>query len=362
MVDVTTLGQLAAGVALLLGNGYFVTIEFAMTRVRQFEEAEFRGSRGLERAWAMTERLEVFLSGCQLGITICSVGLGVVAEPALAALIDPALAALGLGGLLGPGSGGHTALAAVTALAIINLFHLTIGEQAPTYLGIERSKQVAKFGAPILYWWTRVFSPIIRLADWLAKAILSLFGVEMTRSWAEEEVEEEDGVASRAELMSQMGSVLGNLDVTDERREEIINAIAIDRIHAADLMIPRDEVVALSTERSVEENVETLRANAYTRFPLVGSTLDDVVGVVYLPAFVRSQDALLAREVGFADIASPALTVPSDTPISDLIDEFQAADQEVALVVEGGRTVGLITATDAFEAITGDIEDPMDSA
>ncbi|ESP89938.1 CNNM domain-containing protein [Candidatus Halobonum tyrrellensis] len=361
MVDIATLGQLFAGVVLLLGNGYFVTIEFAMTRVRQFDEAEFQGSRGLERAWEMTERLEIFLSGCQLGITICSVGLGFVAEPALAAVLDPVLRSIGVAGLLGPGSGGHAALAVALALVIINLLHLTVGEQAPTYLGIERSKQVAKFGAPILYWWTRVFSPVIRLADWLAKAILSAFGVEMTRSWAEEEMEDEEGsVTSRGELMNQMGGVLANLDVSEERRDEITNAIAIDRIHAADIMIAREDIVALSTERSVAENSETIRANAYTRFPLVGSDLDDLVGVVYLPAFVRSREALEADEIDFSDIASPPMTVRPDIPISDLIDEFQDADQEAAFVVEDGRTVGLITATDAFEEVLGEVEDPLD--
>ncbi|MDS0295487.1 CNNM domain-containing protein [Halogeometricum luteum] len=362
MATVATIGQLAAGLGLLLGNGYFVTVEFAMTRVRQFEESEFQGSRGLERAWEMTERLEVFLSGCQLGITICSVGLGVIAEPALAALLDPALAALGIGGLLGPGSGGHTALAALTALAIINLLHLTVGEQAPTYLGIERSKQIAKYGAPILYWWTRVFSPVIRLADWMAKAILSAFGVEMTRSWAEEEREDgEVEATSRGELMNRMGSVLGNLDVSEERREEIINAIAIDRIQTSDVMIDRDDIVALSTEKSVAENVETIRSSPLTRFPLVGGSLDDVVGVVYLPAFVRSQDALESGDADFTDISSPALTVAPDLPISDLIDELQESDQELAVVTEDERTVGLITATDAFEAIAGQLEDPLDS-
>lgn len=247
-------------------SGSLERIDDDMTRVRQFDESEFQGPRGLERAWEMTERLEIFLSGCQLGITICSVGLGVVAEPALAALIDPVLTSLGYGNALGPGGAGHTALAAFIALAIINLFHLTVGEQAPTYLGIERSKQVAKVGAPILYWWTRIFLPIIRLADWLAKAILSVFGVEMTRSWADEEVED-DRSTSRGELLNQMGDVLGNLDVSEERRDEIINAIAIDRIHAADIMVVRDDVVALSTDRPLAENVEILRSNPYTRFP-----------------------------------------------------------------------------------------------
>ncbi|WP_231186338.1 hemolysin family protein [Haladaptatus sp. DYF46] len=360
MVDISTIGRLTAGLILLLGNGYFVTIEFAMTRVRQFTQEEFQGSRGLERAWEMTERLEIFLSGCQLGITICSVGLGVVAEPALAAVVNPLITALGIGGFLGSGGGGHTALAAITSLAIINLLHLTVGEQAPTYLGIERSKQVAKYGAPILYWWTRIFSPIIRLADWTAKALLSLFGVEMTRSWAEEEIEE--GADTRQGLINQMGSTMANMDIPADRREEIINAVAIDHIHASDLMIDRDAIITVSTEESFERNLETIRSHPHTRFPLIGESMDDIIGTIYLHAVVQSQQALEQEESNLADIASPALTVAPDIPISDLIDTFQEADQEIALVIDNGRTVGAITATDAFEAIAGELEDPLNGS
>ena len=360
MVEIATLGRLFAGVVLLLGNAYFVTIEFAMTRVRQFTEDQFQGSRGLERAWSMTERLEIFLSGCQLGITICSVGLGVVAEPALAAVLDPVIRSLGLQGVLGSGGeGGHAALSAITALAFINILHLTVGEQAPTYLGIERSKQVAKYGAPILYWWTRIFSPVIRFADWLAKAILSLFGVSITRSWAEEEVEGEE-TPSRGELLSDMGDALAQLDMPEDRRDEVLNAVAIDRVRTSDIMVDRDDIVSVSTERSTEANLETVRSNSHTRFPLVGESVDDVVGTIYLPALVQAMDAIERGETAFADIASEPMTVGPEVPVADLIDEFQAAEQEIALVVEEGRTVGLITATDAFEVITGELEDPMD--
>lgn len=182
MVDAGTVGRLIGGVILLLGNGYFVTIEFAMTRVRQFSKEQFQGSSGLRRAWEMTEELEIYLSGCQLGITICSVGLGVVAEPALAIVLEPLIQMVGLETILGGASGTHSALSVVVALAVINLLHLIIGEQAPTYLGIERTRLIAGYGGPILYWWTRIFSPVIRLADWSAKAVLSLLGVEITRS------------------------------------------------------------------------------------------------------------------------------------------------------------------------------------
>jgi CBS domain containing-hemolysin-like protein len=364
MVTVATFGRLVAGLVLLFGNGFFVTTEFAMTRVRQFTEEEFQESRGLERAWDMTERLEIYLSGCQLGITICSVGLGVAAEPALAAVIDPVIKSFGLAGLLGSGgggSGGHTALSVVLSLAVINLLHLTVGEQAPTYLGIERTKMVAKYGAPVLYWWTRILSPVIRLADWAAKALLSLLGVEITRSWAEEELEEGDvDGRTRGELLSQMGDVLSNLDLPVERRREVINALAIDRIQVDDIMVDREDIVFVSTTASNEENLETIRNTPHTRFPLVSETLDDIVGAIYVPTLIGRGDEFESGEGVFEDVAKPAMTVPPEMPVSDLIDQFQEEHQELALVVEDGRTVGLITATDAFEEIAGELEDPLD--
>ena len=185
MVTALTAARLVAGFLLLLGNGFFVTTEFAMTRVRQFPEEEFTGRPGLERAWEMTERLEISLSGCQVGITMCSVGLGVVAEPAVTAVVDPLFRTLGFAA----GAEGHTAVSVFVAFAVINLMHVVVGEQAPTYLGVERSRWVAAHGSRALYWWTKLLYPVIAVADWIVKWLLSLFGVTISRSWAKEKRE-----------------------------------------------------------------------------------------------------------------------------------------------------------------------------
>jgi CBS domain containing-hemolysin-like protein len=161
-VGIQTGLRLVGGVLLLLANGFFVTTEFAMTRVPQFPAEEFTegGSRGLERAWEMTSRLEVYLSGCQVGITISSVGLGVVAEPGVAAAIDALLGALGV-----VSTGGGAAVSVITALALINLAHVVIGEQVPTYLGVERTTFIAKYAAPLFAAWTNPMWPVIVSAD-----------------------------------------------------------------------------------------------------------------------------------------------------------------------------------------------------
>ncbi|WP_435358416.1 CNNM domain-containing protein [Haloarchaeobius sp. DFWS5] len=353
--------RLLAGFALLLGNGFFVMIEFAMTRVRQFDESEFTGHPGLERAWEMTEELEIYLSGCQVGITVCSIGLGVVAEPALAAVFNPIYVALGLAE---PGS--HTALAAGTGFALMNFLHVVIGEQAPTYFGVERTKTAAKRGSRLLYLWTKLMSPFIRFSDKTAKAILSLFGVEMTRSWAEEELEEDldddTNLASRAELRTKMGSALSQSGLSKERRREVVAALEIGSTPVEDIMVPVDDVVALRTGDDFETSLAKMQENPHMRFPLVaGGGYEDYRGPVYVPRVLQHIDELRAAETTLDDLADSPMTLPSDTAVSDAIDRFQEAGEELALVTEDGDVVGLVTPTDAWETITGEQTDPLDA-
>jgi CBS domain containing-hemolysin-like protein len=379
----STLSQalgLLAGVGLLLGNAFFVVTEFAMTRVRQFDESEFTGNRGLERAWEMTEELEIYLSSCQVGITICSVGLGFVAEPALAAILDPAIKATGLGGLLGGGGeGSHTALAVVLALVVINLLHIVIGEQAPTYLGVERSKTVCKYCAYPLYLWATVMKPVILVADRIAKGLLRVFGVTIERSWADEEMEDEDGeftASNRADARRQMGERLSGLGLTGERKEEVLAAIDIDRMTVFDVMVPAEDVVALRADAPFEENFRTMQEASLSRFPLVGDSLEDFRGVVHVPAVVRDLAELRDGSRTLEDIAASPMTVEAGEDVADTIDRFQAENQELALVTGGApegeeppesidapedEVVGLVTATDCFEAITGELDDPLDT-
>jgi CBS domain containing-hemolysin-like protein len=358
MVEVASALRLLGGLLLLLGNGFFVTTEFALTRVRQFSAEEFTGP-GLALAWEMTERLELFLSGCQVGITVCSVGLGVVAEPAVAAVVDPLVRALGVGS---PGAAGHTTASVVLALGAINILHVVLGEQAPTYLGVERSKLVARYGARPLYYWTKLMWPVILVSDRSAKLLLRPLGVEMTRSWTEEELEEvgEGLPTSRGELRREMGDALRNLGVPAERRQEVINALDIGDRPVREVMVERDSIVALSTEDDVEANLETARQLPHSRFPLVGEDLEAFRGVVYTPALLRDLEALRAGETTLEEIAAPPMTVSPDEEVADLIDRFQVEHGELALVMEDDRVVGLVTSTDAFEAITGDLEDPLD--
>jgi len=341
--------RLAAGLALILTNGFFVAIEFALTRARQFSKEEFiDGNPALERAWEMTQSLEIYLTTCQVGITASSIAVGIVAEPALAALFEPyfadtPLASIGAGALI--------------AFGIINLLHLTHGEQTPTYLGVERSRLVCRYGAAPLYWFNWLISPLITLGDWIAKATLKLFGIEMTGAWLETE---EDVLESRAQLRNRLHSLLEEGELPEERREEVLSALDVGELAIGEIMVPADEIVALSTTVSPEENFERIRNTPHTRFPLVGEELTDFHGIVYAPSIIDHFEDLNAGTLSFSEIAAPPMTLAAETNVSDAFDQFQAEDQELALVIEDGGVVGLLTATDALEAVMGDLEDPLD--
>jgi CBS domain containing-hemolysin-like protein len=341
--------RLVSGVLLILANGFFVAIEFALTRVRQYPQSEF-DVPGLQRAWEMTQDLEIYLTSCQVGISATSIAVGIVAEPALASLIDPVfentlLTSIGAGGIL--------------AFVIINLLHLTHGEQTPTYLGVERTKFVARYGATPLYWFAKLLYPVIVLGDGVAKWTLGLFGIEMTGAWLETETER---VESRADLRHRLGTLLDRGNLSEERQEEILNAFTVGEQPVSDIMTDREDIIFLATAVSAQENFDRIGTSPHTRLPLIGDDPADYRGVVYVPAVVDQIDELRRGEVTFEDIAAPPMTLRADTLISDAVDQFQDEHQELALVYEEDEEdiVGLITATDALEAVMGEIKDPLD--
>lgn len=344
-----TLLRLLLGAGLIASNGFFVAIEFALTRARQYSEEEFADNKRLQLAWNMTEDLEIYLTGCQVGITASSIALGVVAEPAVAALIEPVfhgswLGSIGFGSLL--------------AFLFINFVHVTHGEQTPTYLGVEESKTVCQYGAPPLYGFTKVVKPVIRVDDFIAKLTLKLIGVEMTGSWKDDEIE---AIESRAELRARVGELLTQGDLPDERQEEVLNAIEVDDRKVRDIMVPKEQMTVLSTEVRDAENRRRIESQPHTRYPLIGESLDDVHGIVYTSAFVKEVLDKGEDNIDLASVAAPPMTIDAETTVSKAIDQFQAEGQEIALVLgEGGEVIGLVTVTDALEEVVGEIYDPLD--
>ena len=342
--------RLAAGVFLLLANAFYVATEFALTRLRQYPEEEFEGDKLLQRAWKMTETLEIYLTSCQIGITSTSILLGVVAEPAVTELIEMVIGVGTIGGF-----SSHT-ISIVLSIILINFAHTVWGEQAPTYLGVERAKGVARYCALPLYWWTYSIYPVLSFGDWITKGTLKLFGITMKRSW----MEETEATTTQADVRSQVVDLLKSEGLPEDRRDEVVKALEIDEIPVSDIMVPRENIVCLSDEKTLEENLRIISDRMQSRYPLVGQSLDDYKGVIYASEMLANIRDLQNGDITLQQISRADMTIPHDMPVSELIDRFQEKYQELALVVKEGRTVGLVTLTDALEVIVGSAEDPMD--
>jgi CBS domain containing-hemolysin-like protein len=157
----------------------------------------------------------------------------------------------------------------------------------------------------------------------------------------------------------EIGEVLSRANLSRERTNEILRAVEIEEIPARRIMVPWPDAVALSTAADLHETLQRMRTHPHDRYPLLGDERD-VVGVLYMTRVFRHLPELERGDTTLVDIAEPPVWVDPDLPVSDLIDRLQQEQQELALVREGDRLRGLVTATDAFEAIAGELEDPED--
>jgi len=246
-----------------------VAIEFGLTRLRQYPESEM-DTPGLRRAWEMTDDLEFYLTTCQVWISGTSIALGIVAEPGIAALFAP---------LVENTTFASAARARCWRSCSSTWPHLTHGEQTPTYLGVERSKQVAQYGARPLYWFAWLISPVIKFGDWVAKATLRLFGVEMTGSWTETEGEV---LETRTQLRARLGSMMKEVDLPEERREEVLNALDVDELAAGGADAGRRDRLAVDGGVSRRESRPDPRHPAQS-LPARGRRDDRLRGIVYAP-------------------------------------------------------------------------------
>lgn len=345
--------RLLGGLFLVAANAFFVVTEFAVTRLPQLDPAD--DPPGMDVARSITDQLEIYLTGCQLGITSSSIVLGVVAEPAVTHLLLPLFSLVGISGALS-----HT-ISVVVGIIIINLVHKIWGEQVPTYLGVERPRQIARHTARALQIWTTIVYPLIMFGDGLAKWTLGLFGVEMERSWTEEEggEEEKELLVGPSAVRREIGNVLSRANLSHERRNEILRAVAIEEIPVRRIMVPQADAVALHTSDDLHDTLQQMRTHPHDRYPLIGDD-DDVIGILYMTKVFRHLPELERGDTTLVDIAEPPVWIDPELPISDLIDRLQRKQQELAFVREDGHVRGLVTATDAFEAIAGELEDPGD--
>jgi CBS domain containing-hemolysin-like protein len=330
--------QIVAALLLVLLNGFFVAAEFSlararMTRLDQLAE-QGRGSAVLARE--QVRHIDRYLAACQLGITLASLGLGWLGEPAFAHIIEPALESIGLG------ESSATLTAVIIAFAIITVLHVVVGELAPKTVAIQRAEPTALSIARPLEWFRWVFSPFIFLLNGAGNALVRALGVEP---------------ASEREL----ASTPEDLQILIAQSEEggAIEPEEADMLEG-DIMTPRPEVTTLVADQPVLTALTQALGTRHSRFPVLNG--DGVLGIVHLSQLARG---LLesGEDTPVRGLVGPALFVPETQPVDDLLRQLQARRASVAVVLdEYGDFAGVVTVEDVIEEIVGEIDDERDRA
>jgi CBS domain containing-hemolysin-like protein len=336
---------MALGLLLVALNGFFVAAEFALVKLRptQLEPQISAGSRRARLARHMLQHLDAYLSATQLGITLASLALGWVGEPAFTWLVGP------LVGLIAGNNPDlvHTVSVTVSFL-VITVLHIVLGEQAPKTMAIRRSEATALLVSFPLYAFYKVTYPAIWALNHTANSLLKLFGVSPAGEGELAHDEEE----LRRILASSSASQL-----TTQKRELLDNVFELSHRMARQIMLPRQDVVYLSTERSLLENLRLARRSGHTRFPLCQGDLDHVIGLIHIKDIFHRERALtslteVAREIAF---------VPETLELDRLLKRMRTERFHMAAVIdEYGGVSGIVTLEDVIEEIVGSIQDEFD--
>ena len=340
---------LAAAFGLVLLNALFTAAELAVARIRTTRVAEL-AQEGDWRAKAVQvhqTRFEHFLSATQLGITLSSLGLGWIGEPAFADLLEPAFAALGV-----TSAAAQRNTAVAVAFTLITFLHIVLGELVPKAYAIRASERVALWVSLPLRLFQIVFKPALWVLDRTSIGVLRLLGVEALAGGDHAHSEEE------LRMLLAESHRVGRL--TGEKRELLENIIDYTGHTARHAMIPRQDIAYLSLARSLEENLTVITQTAHTRFPLGTIDIDHVVGMIHVKDLFMRRDELKSSE-DLIPLKRDMLFVPESCPLDALQRQFQQSRTHMAVVVdEYGGTSGLITLEDIIEEIVGEIQDEFD--
>lgn len=335
---------------LVLLNGFFVAAEFGLVKLRQTQAralADAHGWRGRVLI-SVHQHLDAYLSACQLGITFASLGLGWVGEPAFARLLEPLFAHFG-----GIGADTLHVVSFVFAFTVISFLHIVLGELAPKSLAIRRTEPVALWTAAPLYAFYWIMYPAIRVLNASANATLRLAGVSVDHH--------HEARYSREELKLILDAKrTARGEESEDSGEEITmmsRALDLPELVAGDLLRTRDQLASLRDGATLDDVLAEFRRTRYSRYPWFDADGEQVRGVLHIKDLLGT----LASRTEIGDIEGvlrPAVVVPLDSPVLEVLPRFRSGDTHIALCAEEhGRIVGFFTLEDIMEVIVGDIED-----
>ncbi len=353
---ISTILNLLLVIALVLGNGFFVASEFALVAVRKsrIEALANEGSRSAQRLLELLNNLNAYISATQLGITLFSLGLGYVAEPAIVKVIEPLLISLAAAAnweFLASPTLAHAVSFAI-AFTFITFLHIIFGELAPKTAALELSERVSLIVALPLKIFYKIFYYPIRVLDWTGTKTVRLFGLhpsgEHGSSYTEEEIRQLINASEKS----------GHLN--EEERRLINQVFEFSETTVREAMVPRTEVVAIPANSTLEQMAKAFRQHGYSRLPVYGESLDDMRGVLHSKD-VMQYLLLKPRMFKLERVLKKPYYVVDTARLEDVLRQMQTEKFHFGFVVdEHGGIEGIITLEDLLEEIVGDISDEHD--
>lgn len=341
------LWALLGALALVLANAFFVAIEFALVKVRQTQlEALVEQERpGAAAALAMRKNLDVWLSASQVGITLASLALGWIGEPAFAGVVAP------LVNRIAPSTESGQAIAhtigVIIAFSIITFLHIVVGEQVPKTIAIAQAERTAL----VLSWPMRAFYvfayPVIALLNGGTRFVLRLLGLS-------EKPEAHGDVLSEDELKMIFASSAEAGGIQGQRAELLARALSMVEKTARQVLVPRSQMKALDLELSIDENLALAWASGHTWLPVIRGSLDRVEGLINVKDlfYLHGRHELKS----LSQVQKPVLFVPENITLEQLLNEFKRRNKQIAVVVdEHGGTSGLVTLADVVAELVGKV-------
>jgi CBS domain containing-hemolysin-like protein len=339
---------LLAAVLLTALTGFFVAAEFSLTTVDRgkAEEAARAGDRRAAGILAALRGLSTELSAAQLGITLTTLLVGFLAEPALGGLLEPVLEAVGLP------EGATAPLAVALGIALATFLQMILGELGPKNLAIARPLETAAFVSPGLRAFTRVTGPVVRALQGLANGIVRRLGIEPREEL--DQTRDAEGLAAVARRSAEEG------DLSPIAARLLSRSLGLREKFATDVMTPRTRLWTLSSTATAADVIDAAIRSGNSRFPVYGADLDEVTGVVHVKhAVAVPEEERRQRTAG--ELAAPVLAVPSSLRLDPLLDQLREQGLQLALVVdEWGATLGIVTLEDIVEELVGEITDETD--
>lgn len=339
---------LFAAFLLILANGFFVAAEFGLVTVER-ADAERAAAEGDRRARGVVRALRELsfqLSGTQLGITITSLVVGMLAEPALAQLLDGPLTAARLPEAAVPGA------SVVIGMLLASAVQMVVGELVPKNWAVSRPLQVARFVAGPQHRFSAVFRPVIALLNAVANRLVRALGVEPAEELASARTPGE--LVSLARHSARAGAL------EQDTADLFVRTLSLGRLTAQHVMTPRVKMSALQSDATAADVLNLTRATGLSRFPVYRERIDEIVGMVHLKDALAVQVHQRTR-TPVGRITVPPLLVPETLPVRQLLERLRS-EQPIAVVVdEYGGTAGVVTLEDIVEELVGEVRDEHDA-